>query len=849
MKRLFLGLFAMLGFCPATVLAQPNANDTPLFSRHVVAVLSKLGCNGGACHGAVNGQNGFRLALFGANPALDHERLIHEFGGRRLNLHDPDASLLLLKATGQVSHEGGKRTDAGSPEYTLLRRWIAAGAKLDLTERSRLAKLQVTPAEYAANPGVTYRLGVKAMFADGSIEEVTGLCSFESQDRHVAVVDRDGKVEVRGPGDAALIVRYRTEPALAVVLAPRIGDEPFPDVKPANFIDTHVLTKLKRLNIPPSPLADDATFLRRATLDATGSLPTPDEIRAFLADTNPDRRARKIDELLSRPGHAAVWTLRFCDLLKASDYGVYADGISQEQDAPRFMQWVRARLEENLPYDQFAERILNATSRDGQTLEEWAKDVQAINEGYATPRTDLTLYSKRKTLDLYWQRRASAGVPGALQVAHAFLGLRLECAQCHRHPHDVWQQDDLLSFANFFMHVRESGFQGDNEKKFPEVAACVKTLNDEAKKLTEQVKKMRETRGKELDTAAKKTKAKADMDELAKFQTEVNAMDRRSKLLPEVGRRLMHSEVRHLPGDKGPWAKTTSPLGTQESRQYRLLGETKVVELAKDQDPRAVVAAWMRRPDNPYFVKAIVNRVWAHYFGRGIVDPPDHLSPLNPPTHPELLNELCREFVQHGYDLKWLHRTILNSRTYQQSSQAVPANAIDRSNYAYFYYRRLPAEVMVDALNHATGTAEDLDMKYHHWLAEWKTIEIPYPPRNVFVTFMLEQFGRPERNSAAQCDCERVTDATVLQVLSLANHPRIRQKIADDKGRVARILKDHTHNDRRIEEIFLTTLCRLPRDAEMQACRKYVQDSTSQVEGLRGVMWSLLNTREFLLQH
>jgi hypothetical protein len=845
---LLLGLFSLM-LCPTQGRGQPTADAEPLFSRHVVAVFSKLGCNGGACHGSVKGQNGFRLALFGANPAVDHERLNHEFGGRRLSLQDPAASLLMLKATGQVSHEGGKRMDVGSPEYTLLLRWIAGGARLDRPERSRLAGLQVTPAERTAKPGESYRLAVKATFADGSVEDVTALCSYESQDRHIAVVDAGGRVLVKGPGDAALIVRFRTEPALAQVLVPRSGDEAFPDMKASNFIDAHVLAKLKRLNIPPSALADDATFLRRVMLDVTGALPTPDEIRAFLADKAPDKRAKKVGELLNRPGYAAIWTLKFCDLLKASDYGVYADGISQEQDAPRFMQWVRARLEENLPYDQFVERVLTATSRDGQTLEEWAKGVQAINEGYAAPRTDTALYSKRKTLDIYWQRRAAGGVPGALQVAHSFLGLRLECAQCHRHPHDVWQQDDLLSFANFFMHVRESGFHGENEKKFPDVAAHVKALNDEAKKLAEQVKKLRDTRGKELDAAAKKTKAKADVDALAKFQQEVGAGDRRSRLLPEVGRRLMHSEVQHLPSAKGPFAKTVSPLGTQESKQYRLLGETKAIELAKDLDPRTVVMAWMRRPDNPFFAKAIVNRVWAHYFGRGIVDPPDHLSPLNPPTHPELLAELCREFVRHGYDLKWLHRTILSSRTYQQGSQATAANAGDRANYAYFYYRRLPAEVMVDALNHATGAGEDMGMKFYHWLPDWKTVEIPYPPQNAFVTFMLEQFGRPERNSAAQCDCERVTDATVLQVLSLANHPRIRQKIADDKGRVARILKEHSGNARRIEEVFLWTLCRLPRDAERQACLKYVQTSASPAEGVRGVMWGLLNTREFLLQH
>ncbi len=335
----------------------------------------------------------------------------------------------------------------------------------------------------------------------------------------------------RGVGDAALIVRYRGEPAMAVVVVPRPSSDPFPDVAGNNLIDTHVLAKLRRLNIPPAPLADDSTFLRRVCLDVTGALPAPGEVRAFLADKSADKRARKIDELLSRPGYAALWAMKFCDILKASDFGVYADGIIQEADTPRFQHWIRARLEENLPYDQFAERILTATSREGRGLEEWGKEVTAIFEGFTTPRTDLAVYSRRKTLDLYWQRKDATGVTGALQVAHAFLGLRLECAQCHRHPHDVWQQDDFLSFANFFMRVRPSGFRGDNEKNFPEVAAYTKKFNDEAKALGDQAKKKKDTRGKELDGLAKKARAEApkvqaEIAKLAKKGDKITAEDK-----------------------------------------------------------------------------------------------------------------------------------------------------------------------------------------------------------------------------------------------------------------------------------------------------------------------------------
>ncbi len=829
--------------------ASAHAAEVPRYSREVSALFSKLGCNSGGCHGAVNGQNGFRLTLFGADPALDHSRLLRELGGRRLNFNDPANSLLLLKATGEIAHAGGKRVDVGSPDHELLRRWIAAGAPLDDIEKSRLKKLTITPSQQMAQPGSTYRLKVVAEFADGSLEDVTRLCAFESMDRAVAAINRDGQVNVHSPGDAALLVRFRAESAVALVLVPRDGKAIVRNIKPHNFIDEHILAKLKRLNIPPSDLADDLTFLRRVTIDVTGELPAPDDVRKFLADSMPDKRTRKIDELLKRPGHAAVWTLKFCDILNGNDYGVYADGMSMEQDAPRFQQWIRARLEENMPYDELVERILTATSREGRTLEAWGKEVIAVNEGYTTPRTDIELYSKRKTLDLYWQRRASAGVSGTLQIAHAFLGLRLECAQCHRHPHDVWQQDDLLSFANFFMHVRQPGFQGGNEKQFPESAAYVKNLNAEAKKLADQAKKMRDTTGKKLDADAKATKSPAAQEALKKFQQEVGAIERRAKALPEIGRRIMHAEVQHLPAAKDRAAKVTSPLGTQESRVYRLLGDTKNLDVAKDQDPRGLVVAWMRRPDNPFFAKAIVNRVWAHYMGRGIIDPPDHLSPLNPPSHPELLDELCQGFIKNKYDLRWLHRTILMSRTYQQSSDAGAENRTDRSNYAYFYLRRLPAEVLVDALNQATGVGEDMDMKFYHWKPDWKTVEIPYPPRNAFVTFMLEQFGRPQRNSGVQCDCERDSNASVLQVLSIANHPRVRQKIADDKGNVASILKAHTEDAKRIDEIYLVALSRLPSDAERKACLAYLREAPTPADGLRGVMWSLLNTREFLLQH
>jgi hypothetical protein len=861
---------------------RPAVPQMPSYQRHVAALFSRLGCNGGTCHGAVKGQNGFRLSLFGADPAADHEQIVRSLGGRRVNRNDPAGSLLMLKATGQVDHGGGVRLWSGSIESQVLERWLAAGAPIDAAAPSQVQSLRITPAEHVARPGESYRLCAEARFADGTTEDVTAYCSFQSLDAATATVDASGQVSAHLPGEAAVIVRYRAQPVLTRVLVPRSASAPSSDIQPQNFIDTHVLAKLRRMNLPPAALAEDTVFLRRVCLDVTGELPDTTEVRAFLKDSSADKRSRKIEELLRRPGHAALWTLKFGDLLKAADFGVYADALSQESDAPRLQAWVRARLEENTPYDQLIERILLATSREGHSAEEYAGEVQAMMQGYAPGRPDLKLYSRRRTLDLYWQRRGADGVGGALQVAHAFLGLRLECAQCHRHPHDVWQQDDLLDFANFFMRVRKVGFEGNNEKRFPDMAALKKRFDDEGKKLEAEVKKRKETEGKKRDEEARKAKAEADklnaaiarlekglragehaaeaapkrkeLDRLRqtiaaaeRFRQETAEQEKRAKLLPEIGRRLLQAEIRLLP--PGKLARVTSPIGTRESRTTRLLGETTPVSVPEDSDPRATVMRWMRRPDNPYFARAIVNRVWAHYFGRGIIDPPDNLSAFNPPTHPELLRELCDGFIQNRYDLRWLHRAILQSRTYQQSSTAQHASATDRVNYASFPIRRLPAEVMLDALNTATGTSEKMDMKYYHWPEEIRTVEVPYPPRNPFVTFVLENFGRPKRNAAVQCDCERDGSASVLQVLTLANHPRVWEKIRDPAGRVAKLAKASRSDADKVEELFLATVSRPPAGAERQACLKYLQSAESSEKGLQGVLWSLINTREFLLQH
>jgi hypothetical protein len=829
---------AILACGPARLHGAGPVDNAPLFSRHVVPVLSRLGCNaGGACHGTLKGQNGFRLSLFGAQPAGDFERLTREFPARRLNLQQPEASLVLLKATGQVPHGGGKRTEAGSNDYQVLRNWIAAGGVLDDLSRSRLTRLVVTPAEVVLKSGETRRLQVTASYSDGTTADVTALCRYEVPDEEVAGVDARGTVEARRTGDTVAIIRYGAEPVLASLLVvPGEKRRPFPDVKGHNFIDDHILAKLRALDLPPADVCDDATFLRRLYLDTTGYLPPAEEARAFLADPSADKRNKKIDEVLTRPGHAEIWAAKFSDLIKPVERGNEgSNNLAGGQTLRiRFYEWLRARLQENVPYDQLVERIFVSSSLEGRPVEQWIAEFDALREELAKKKINplgeplLSVYNQRRTLDLYWERDGATGVTGAMQFAHAFLGLRLQCAQCHRHPYDVWQQDDLLSFANFFTAMNTGG----QRKHSPEVEAYAAKIKPDLQAWTEEIKKL------------SMSKEAADKMKVAQLQAKIAAANA-----------LLAAEVAPLTSGVSAGVSVKSPLGSQESKVTRFLGDKTETPVADGQDRRQLVIAWLRRPDNPFFARAIVNRVWAHYLGRGLVDPPDNLSPLNPPSHARLLDELAQGFIKNGYDLRWLHRTILQSRTYQQSHRASAGSEHDRRNFSRFALRRLPGEVILDVVNEATGAKEKYPATWMFREGERAVLTAGvmvdvYNFYNINDPFRYLVFGRQLRRTNVQCDCEQARDLALPQLLFLANHEEVRHKIGADKGRVALLTADaRLNNQQRLEELFLHTLGRLPSAAELKAGLDYLATSATLRKGLEEVLWSLINTREFQLNY
>lgn len=758
------------------------ADDPPVFGRHIMPIFSKAGCNSGSCHGTFAGKNGFRLSLFGYEPEMDFERLTREANGRRIDRLDSASSLLLLKGTGQIPHAGGKRFERTSPEYQSLLRWIEAGAKYDPKHESSLERVEVIPGEamLRIEPGAVLQFVVKAVFADGHSEDVTPLAVYSSLDEGIAQVDHAGRVSARRTGDTFIIVSYLGKFGRFQALVPAASGKQQADVLDGSkhFIDEHIRIKLKRLNIPASPLCDDATFLRRVMIDLIGVTPTPDEVRSFIKDRQVDKRAQKIDELLARPEYAQWWASKFSDFTGNDNRYL---GVLNYKDGYNWWNWLHVRLEQNMPYDELVRNILLATSREGRAKEEflrWREDERPRMEDLK--RWD-TRYHERQTLDLFWSKSTNRApeVVGQ-EISYSFLGMKLECAQCHKHPFDRWTQDDFWGFAAFFTRIQFG------------VARDLQSAD-----------KSKPRAGKELFIAGK--------------------------------------------GDL--WIPVRDPK-TKDVLSPRTL-DGKVYPDADDKDPRVPLAKWMTASDNSYFARALVNRIWAHHLGRGLIEPTDAFSEANPPSHPQLLDALTRDFVAHHFDLKHLHRTILNSRTYQLSAQTSAGNAEDTRNYSHYYVKRLHAEVLVDAIHRVTDCRGE-GKAAADYLVPPGVNAIAYPlsrsPNALRYPFRI--FGRPLRVS--MCDCERDQEPSLPQALYLLNDGEMLTKIRSAKGRLAAMLTLGKTDAELIDELYLWALGRSPTQREVRVTKdhlaEWVKDG-DRAEAFQDVLWSLMNLKEFNTNH
>jgi hypothetical protein len=802
-SRVFFALAATAALMPPRAAAAvPIPGREPIetvdFERHVMGLFSKAGCNNASCHGSFQGKGGFRLSLFGYDAAKDFNTLTREQLGRRIDTVEPDKSLLLLKATGRVPHEGGVRIVADTWQFQILRSWVVGGTPWRAGSGTVDALILSVP-EYMLVPAkATKPLRVTAHFADGSSEDVTAFCDFRIQDDAVAEVSSLGTVTAHKPGDTALVVSYRGVVKAVRVLVPADVAPwvKYPDLPPVNFIDREVTAKLRLLNMNPSGTTTDSEFLRRVTIDTIGSLPSPEEVRSFLADPSSEKRSRKIEQLLEHPLHAALWATKLSDITGNDTDALENPQGYKQRRSQMWFDWLRKRVHENVPYDIIVHDILTATSREGMSGDKWIEDQKRLDEELEASWT--SHYADRKTLDLYWRRQQAVPLEQwGEKAAAGFLGVRLECAQCHKHPTDRWTQVDYRSFANVFQQVSLGAS--------PETRKALAAINQER-----------------VSAAAGSKKQINTIREMYLGEGATNGLGKGSK---GVNRAFRHPD-------------TNAPLPAKA-----LGGPTIPVE--GREDAREKLWQWMHAPDNPFFARSFVNRVWAHYFGVGIVDPVDDFSQANPPTNARLLDALARDFVESGYDIRRLERTILESATYQRSAAADESNKYDKNNFARGYVRPLMAEVVVDVIDAALGVEEQ-------WGNDGpqgrKMIEVGASrPLNGNVGYALRIFGKSPRTSA--CDCQRSLDPALPQTLYRMTDPSVLQKFNSKDSRLTKLLKDGKSDDEVLDELFLASLTRLPTDEERSAFTRHRHDAKNRQAVFQDTLWALINTREFILNH
>jgi len=887
MKRLLIfsigmGLFAVPASGAETIrrvddrFVSPDSAEVPDFQKHVVPLLGRLGCNGRACHGSFQGQGGFRLSLFGYDFKMDHDNLTTG-DNPRVDVEKPAESLMLEKPTLAVAHRGEKRLEPGSWQYRLLVNWIQAGAQGLGGENPQRLQLQVTPADIQfRSRNETVQLRAEAVWSDGTREDVTPLCRFQTNDDQVAVIDANGLVTARGTGDTHVVVFYDKAVEPVPVLRPvsdKTADSVLQVATPTS-IDQFVVGKLRRLGIIPSELCTDAEFLRRVSLDIAGTLPTAQDVEAFLADVSPDKRARKIDELLERPTYAAWWTTWLCDVTGNNPQKLGNVGVTQGSATREWYDWIHQRVTRNVPYDQIVSGIVVSVSRTpDEGFREYCQAMADMNKSGSDKS-----FADRPTMPWYWARQ-NFRTPNerALGFAYAFLGLRIQCAECHKHPFDQWSQDDFREFSGFFGRVAYG-------------------RNPDARKEYEMM-----------------------LEELGMKDKKGNQAQKELARLVKEGKAVPAQEVFVTPPGKGG-QRPKGDMGKARPGPVvaaRLLGGSEV-PVAKLADPRTALMDWLRDRDNPYFARAFVNRVWARYFHTGIIEPPDDLSRANPPSNGPLLDYLAGEFITRNYDMKWLHREIANSQTYQRSWKPNDVNRLDQRNFSHALPRRLPAEVAYDAIRQVTASdAEVAQMQNDPSIRAIGQARPEGKGKKAFNNYALQIFGKSLRES--NCDCDRSMEPSLLQTIYVHNDNDTLALIEQsrwvndafirggkDAGRpaaknpnaaliaglsrkleqaresgdaevVARLEKRLASVQRKggrqspaepaddsesgtksvasfdrpelIRQAYLRALGRPPEPHEVERATKFIDDASSPATGLRGLLWALLNTKEFIVNH
>jgi hypothetical protein len=702
------------------------------FRRDVISAMNVGGCNAGACHGTPSGKNGFKLSLRGFDPPADFLMLTREQFGRRTDKHDPQASLMLMKAVGSVPHEGGQRYSLASVPAEMMIHWLSEGTRDDVSTLAAVKQAVVTPASrILKSPAKWQQLAVNVAFEDGKTRDMTRLTVFSSSDPSIADVTPGGLVEFKRPGEIAVLCRY-LEQMISVritYLEPREGFV-WSNPPENNFVDTHVYAKLKQMSIAPSDLCTDDEFCRRAFLDCVGRMPTAEEVKAFLADKAAKKRDALIDKLVDLPEFADFWALKWADVLRSSRKTIQLKG------SHTFQAWLREHFLKNTGMDQMVREIItssgNTYSNPPANYYRIAKDPQSLAE----------------------------------TTAQLFLGVRMQCAKCHNHPFERWTQDDYYGMAAWFARV--------------------------------------------------KTKAE-----------------------PEVGTKAANkatpgAEVVFISRD----GEVTQPRTKQTMKpHYPGAGDAAI---KPSEDRREALAAWLTKPENPFFAKSVANRVWFHLMGKGIVDPVDDFRDSNPSCNDELLDALAKDFSTNKFDMKRLVKTIMKSRTYQLSAQPTETNRDDSKYFSHAVTKLLTAEQLLDALCDATAVPE----KFAGLPIGTRAIQLPDGEVN---HPFLKTFGQPARELA--CECERESDGNLAQALQLINGPTVNEKIRNPNNRLGKLLADKKSDDAILTDLYYAALSRPPFDDEKKLALAHIAKGADKRKAWEDVLWALINTREFLFRH
>ncbi len=883
-------------------LASFSSKTEPDFQKHVMPLLGKLGCNGRACHGSFQGRGGFQLSLFGYDFEADHAQLTE-----RIDLADQlHTSYLLQKPLQEVDHEGGQRIKPRSWQHNLLKEWIRNEAPSIGDAPARLSQLKVSPSEIVfQSDSENIQLQATAIWSDGTSEDVTCLCRFQTNDDQIAKITEDGMVTAGAQGDTHVVVFYDNAVVPVPIIRPvsqQVGDR-YPVVAAETQIDKLVVNKLRKLGIVPSDVCTDEEFLRRASLDVTGVLPTSAEITEFTADVRSNKRSLKIDELLERPGYVGWWTTRLCDYTGNSDDQLNNVTPVRSAASQQWYEWIHERVEQNVPYDDIVEGLVLATSREPD--ESYNQYCENLSKLYHKDSEES--FADRSMMPHYWSRaNFRTKEQRVIGFAYSFLGIRIQCAQCHKHPFDQWTQADFQGFQGFF-----SGVEGRTQNPAPE-------SRSQYQKLLTSLEMPKELKGNQL-------------------RNELGKIVRNGGIIPfgEVYSKPPRKVV-NKPGNKKKKKKKRNTGAT--STTGTLLGE-EPMDLTQFEDVREPLMAWLRSPENRLFAPAFVNRVWANYFHAGIVSPSDDMNLANPARNAELLAYLSEEFIAHDFDMKWLHREILNSATYQRSWIPNATNRLDERNFSRAVPRRLPAEVAWDMMSQAVS--DDHTFASLVTSIEDRAVAIPGSgvrrSKKSPAQYALSVFGRSIRES--NCDCDRSEEPSLLQTVFLRNDRQMLSMLGSSNGWLSEVadahdlaftptsedpkavaqkarrkkllgssreqlrkkqkqlkelqkkkgadrqvkklqmqiqsikdrykkqtgkpLPDNVDKEKRdtkeqlsdetiaelVQEAYLRTLSRKPNADELKIASTFITEADTPMEGLQSVMWAILNTKEFIVNH